>query len=389
MKNRYTHIFSTGARSLMQMAVLCGGMTMASTATAQCEFDLTGVVIQPNCGMNDGMIEIFTSEGADIYMIVWSTGDIGPLITELAPGYYSVTVIDWNGCETTAEFHLSCGDDDPGGEEPWDPDCTLKTFTQGGWGSPPNGNNPGMYLHNNFSAAFPNGITLGCTRQLRLTSASAITTALPGGGPPAKLKPGVETDPNKIKNVLAAQLLAATLNVGMDANYASFAPSPNNLGNAIITQGPFNGYTVQQLLGMANAFIGDCGGNGFSAGQYNEALSSINENFVDGNVDNGFLSCAPGTKSLDARESLPVTRRVFPNPASSNLTTTMEFTRAAVVQVDLVDATGRIAVPSQVVQADSGIMDLTMDVSSLKEGMYFLRVVANGSMSVTRVVVTR
>src|SRR4030095_10616905 len=42
-------------------------------------------------------------------------------------------------------------------------DCgELRTVTPGGWGSKPHGNNPGKYLHDNFAAAFPNGVTIGC-----------------------------------------------------------------------------------------------------------------------------------------------------------------------------------------------------------------------------------
>src|SRR5215510_9913562 len=40
----------------------------------------------------------------------------------------------------------------------------FRTQTQGGWGAPPAGNNPGAYLHAHFATAFPTGLTIGCGR---------------------------------------------------------------------------------------------------------------------------------------------------------------------------------------------------------------------------------
>jgi hypothetical protein len=34
------------------------------------------------------------------------------------------------------------------------------TFTQGGWGSTPNGNNPGMLLQMKFSSVYPGGVVV-------------------------------------------------------------------------------------------------------------------------------------------------------------------------------------------------------------------------------------
>ncbi len=69
-------------------------------------------------------------------------------------------------------------------------ECTgFRTQTQGGWGAIPNGNNPGVYVHTNFAAAFPSGLTIGCSsgNKLVLTSAQAVTDFLPSGTTPAVL----------------------------------------------------------------------------------------------------------------------------------------------------------------------------------------------------------
>ena len=91
----------------------------------------------------------------------------------------------------------------------------FRTQTQGGWGTSPSGSNPGTYLHQNFSGAFPSGLIIGCNNILVLTTASAITAFLPSGSTALMLPTGILTDPNNnYGNVLAGQLVAATLSVG-------------------------------------------------------------------------------------------------------------------------------------------------------------------------------
>jgi hypothetical protein len=59
----------------------------------------------------------------------------------------------------------------------------FATFTQGGWGSTPSGNNPGMLLANNFADVYPVGyVKIGGTKYAKFTSATAIQNFLPAGG---------------------------------------------------------------------------------------------------------------------------------------------------------------------------------------------------------------
>lgn len=91
--------------------------------------------------------------------------------------------------------------------------CQAYTLTQGGWGAP-NLDNPHVeYLYDNFSGAFPQGITLGCPsgNTLKLTSAAAITDFLPSGSTASPLD-GSYVDPGgSYNNVLAAQLVSVML----------------------------------------------------------------------------------------------------------------------------------------------------------------------------------
>jgi hypothetical protein len=173
-------------------------------------------------------------------------------------------------------------------------DKLLRTQTQGGWGSPPHGNNPGAYLQANFAAAFPEGLVVGCTHTLTLTTAEAVRNFLPQGGKPAPLSTNY-VDParspratNNLRNVLAGQVVALTLSIGFDAWDENFGETSTKLRNAVVTEGIFQGWTVAQVLAEAEKVLGGCS-SPYSASQLNEVLSAINESFIDGKTSTGFL----------------------------------------------------------------------------------------------------
>jgi hypothetical protein len=180
-------------------------------------------------------------------------------------------------------------------EEP--DDKNLRTQTQGGWGADPNGNNPGAYLHANFDDAFPNGLIVGCTYTITLSSAQAVTNFLPQGGQAEALTKNyidpnnTPKDANNPKNVLAGQVVALTLSVAFDLWDEDFGESNTNLADATITTGTFEGWTVAEVLMEAENFLGGCGST-YTASQLNEVLTKINESFNDGTTDTGFLENA-------------------------------------------------------------------------------------------------
>ncbi|THU39386.1 hypothetical protein FAM09_12830 [Niastella caeni] len=168
----------------------------------------------------------------------------------------------------------------------------FRTQTQGGWGSEPSGNNPGTYLHANFQAAFGEYLTVGCYPDnfyVKLTSAQAVTNLLPVGGKASALTASY-TNPASLKNVLAGQLVALKLSVTFDAANANFGESAVSLGSMIIGSGTFAGYTVADFLVIGEQVLGGCSTQ-YTPQQINETASSINENFVDGTTNKGFLIC--------------------------------------------------------------------------------------------------
>lgn len=167
----------------------------------------------------------------------------------------------------------------------------LRTQTPGGWGAKPEGNNPGTYLAANFATSFPDGLTIGCETgfEITLTSAKAIETLLPTGGKAAALTASY-TDPAEIKNVLVGHLVALTLSVIFDQDDADFGSGSNELGSMVIKSGTFAGKTVLEFWKIANDVLGGCNTN-YTPGQVLETATAINENYVDGKMDNGYLEC--------------------------------------------------------------------------------------------------
>jgi hypothetical protein len=165
----------------------------------------------------------------------------------------------------------------------------YRTQTQGGWGATPNGNNSGAYMHANFAAAFPNGLTVGCGNTISLTSAQAVTDFLPQGGTAVALTQSY-VNPTASISVLAGQVTTLALSVGFDNYDANFGASTTSLGAMVIAGGTFQGWTVNQLLTEGNNVLGGCASN-YSAAQLNAAIDAVNNNFDNGTVVGTFITC--------------------------------------------------------------------------------------------------
>ena len=104
------------------------------------------------------------------------------------------------------------------------PPGTYRTQTQGGWGADCHGGNPGCLLANNFSTAFPNGITIGGNYTIYFSSANAVRLYLPAGTTTGVLTSN-HTNPTSATEagVFASQVLALTISVGFaDAHGVRF-----------------------------------------------------------------------------------------------------------------------------------------------------------------------
>lgn len=201
---------------------------------------------------------------------------------------------------TYIEYNLTCCE--PPEPPPEDCDEQFRTQTQGGWGSTPQGNNPGQYLADNFATCFPTGIVIGCHacctggNEASFSSAGVVEDFLPEGGPATFFVQNY-TDPLTTNaGVFAGQLLAATISTTFDSCIPDFGQSNLWLGDMVLNTGPCSGLTVQNVISIGNFMIAGCNEGSptyaFTYSQISGCLATINENFVDGTQNNGNV-CPP------------------------------------------------------------------------------------------------
>ena len=390
----YSYAWSNGSTDSYVAGVCSGNYSLTVTDANGCvatsnEVELDNpevlalsaylVVEDDNCGDDicNGSASVEVTGGEPEYTYVWSIGSSDSNeITGLCEGEaFSVTVTDARGCVVSANDEImTCTEQDCG---------PHKTFTQGGWGAEPNGNNPGVYLHANFDAAYPSGLTIGCgDNTLSFYSAQEITDFLPEGGTADAL-------PNL--SVLAGQLVAASLNVGFDAYDSDFAGSDVALGDMFTDAAGFEGMTVADIVAAANEVIGGCS-DAFDYTALNAVLTTINENFDNGTIDNGHLTCSNQSSVERSMEVVKASAssfmlNVYPNPAVDVANVQISATRAEIFDIALYSMTGDLVVSYQR-SIPAGTTTLDLQVSELPSMAYVLRV-SSANQNKTQIVEVR
>jgi hypothetical protein len=214
---------------------------------------------------------------------ILSTGDNGAATVVINAAGVDTMIVSFNGSGAIGEFQIE--------QEIPDDDGGFRTQTQGGWGTRCRGNNPGCFRDANFDTCFPDGLLIGCEpgNSILLTSSKAVQDFLPQGKKARALKNDF-VDPTSKITVLAGQVAALSLSVGFDLCVPGFGENSGNLADLVVIDNSSDcfGMTVQQVLDEGNKILGGCDSS-FSASEINDSLSKINENYVDGKNDNGFL----------------------------------------------------------------------------------------------------
>lgn len=271
-------LHATGTASAGNVGTTIGaGVTVSASGTYTVTAELTG-------GANGGRVcNTAYLDGHDSQMSVligYTTVTNPDGTTSQAPVYrYFPCCV---GVHLTAESCVDVGsvitDINPG---------DFRSQTQGGWGSTPNGNNPGALLHANFAAVYPNGLEIGVADagfSLKFTSAAAITAFLPQGGTPAALTADLINPTSSSAGVFGGQVLALRLNVGFSAAGVTQGPG-GPLGSLKLTGTgtSLDGLTVEQILAICETALG--GGalpTDYTLAGLNSVASNLNEAFVDG-----------------------------------------------------------------------------------------------------------
>ncbi len=302
-----------------------------------------------NGGAATGTANVIATGGTVPYTYSWSNGATTASINAISYNtILTVTVSDANGCSATFNFDtINC-------VKIVVPPSTceaLTTFTQGGWGATPNGNNPGAYLHANFASAFPNGIEIGAgSNKATFTTAAAITAFLPAGGTASSFTGTYVNPANTNFSVLAGQLLAASLNVGFDSYSASFGAGSNTLANMYCNFANFYGVKVSDLLSEANLRISGTITT-HSLTQLNDALTKLNENYDNGNRDHGHFVCEVADAPIQTNNSsntnfnsFDKSIKIYPNPAVDKFNLSFVSNNDQIATVKVFNISGQLLV---------------------------------------------
>ncbi len=166
---------------------------------------------------------------------------------------------------------------------------TQTTYTQGGWGAPPSGSNPGTLLWKYFTLVYPKGLVVGTGYTITFTSASAVTNALPLAGTPMPLTRSL-TNPLQ-GNTFASQTVALKLNVDFSAR-GLLPTNTSSLGTMHVVSGKLAGWTVSQVLTLCNTVLGgkiSALPAGVSVSDLTNIAGAINGNFDNAGTNNGYL----------------------------------------------------------------------------------------------------
>jgi len=176
------------------------------------------------------------------------------------------------------------------------------SYTQGGWGAPPNGNNVATMLYANFATLYKKGFTIGGNggpytgtwTNKYVNGYLTITNWMPDGGTGGKFTQNYKDAVTTSAGVLGTQTASLQLNVDF-SNAGLINSGIGFAGLKLTNKQPYlNGYTVAQVLGIANTAIG--GGAlppGITYGILSTLLGQINGNFDPTNgsgFNAGYLS---------------------------------------------------------------------------------------------------
>jgi hypothetical protein len=265
----------------------------------------------------------------------------------------------------------------------------LRTQTPGGWGAKPSGNNPGAYLHANFATYFPTGLRIGSmpNNNALFTTAQAITNFLPSGGQATVLSTNY-TNPTGLKNTLAGHLVALSLSVRFDMMDPNFGAAGTNLGDMIIGSGAFANWTVFNFLTEANKVIGGTS-TAYTVQQVLSTATAINENYVDGKMNGGYLNCpapAASAKMISPSAVALTQLKALPNPTSGNFNLQFTTTTAKQVQVSVLNSNGSVIETRSV---NGGKQSLNFDLNNQPSGLYFVRIVSEEGEIVKKMIVQK
>ena len=368
-----------------------GSTAYTVTDANGCTANITVTITEPalltvtaTADSSKGTITSSVNGGTAPYTYLWlPDSQTTANITVIASGIYTVEVTDANGCVVNGGaimvMNLQCDG--------------FRTQTQTDWGSLPSANDAAAYQQQHFASAFPAPLhlTIGCNEKLRLSNWQAVRDFLPSGNFSGLLPVGTIVDPGSgYDNMFAGELVALTLSLRFDELDASFGSSNYQLGELIIANGPFMGWTVQQVFDEANAKIGGCSST-YSISDLLQALVSINANYQNGKVNRGFLVCPNAVNNVvSPPPATGITAIAYPNPFTRSMKiqfmTADDFPEGSVLRLEIYAADGRlVAVLFDEAVSGGEVRNVEWRAPEIGEGIYFYHLYGGGKRVTGRI----
>jgi len=195
------------------------------------------------------------------------------------------------GCGNGGSNYI--GNNSPTGSTQCQSGCQHKTYTSNGWNATPHNANPGGILGKNYSTCYPNGkVVIGGVSThgytLTFTNATAVQNFVLQGGTPGVLSQNYTNPTSSAAGSFAGDVLALRLNI----DYSAAGITGTGLANRTLEQGPLWGYSVQQVMDLANAVLGGQTWQlpwGMRVSDLDTVVANINSNYENGAIDNDYL----------------------------------------------------------------------------------------------------
>lgn len=406
--------------------LIAGTYTVTVTDANGCTEQLNSVVTEPvplvttlipadiSCfGANDGMINSNTNGGTPPYSYAWSNGSTTQNISGLNAGSYNLTVVDGNGCttfESTAINELLPDGEISGvinfqgapissgtvelirkdGVLPGDLTVVDTFFVSTG----------GVYMFTNVPAGLYLVKAIGDTSLYNCAATYSVNTAQWDLADEWDITSNCSND----SQIVSIDLIELPVNSGIGTITGQLIEG----GSGVFNKAPGDplsdiDITVDQSPGGAimDATITDINGyftfNNLPVGTYTLHADipgyGVTSQTIDVNATTSSFDvvlCTIDSINMIDMCEINVTSvndfsskneiRIYPNPAKNSLTISFENNNSSTIQI--VDITGKIVLTKKLIKTIE-----RLDISSLQNGMYFIKIQSNEKDFVQKLIV--